>query len=283
VRLTIVRTRLGVLDVAADERNGRWRQALAFLVAGVVVAAAVGLFWIVTEGGRTSSTADDATTAIEVPAPWDGARLGRNRLTLYFTGARPLQADDPCSRAYEAVAEPTDDMMVVTVRALAGSPLPPGQGCEDIGYDRSVTVDLPEPLEGRPVVDGASGQQRTVSNAAELLTPSWLPAGYHLSWEYVNSEIDTYIDRREWVVDGQPDVRLLVEQGDVDEVGRPGLDPVVLDRSTVRGMPATVWKTKGFDDLVCVSWAERLCGPPCVLERHPGPATAQPRADPRSR
>jgi hypothetical protein len=80
-----VRTRLGVLDVAADERNGRWRQALAFLVAGVVVAAAVGLFWIVTEGGRTSSTADDATTAIEVPAPWDGARLDRNRLRLYFT------------------------------------------------------------------------------------------------------------------------------------------------------------------------------------------------------
>jgi hypothetical protein len=28
----------------------------------------------------------------------------------------------------------------------------------------------------------------------------------------------------------------------------------------VRGRPATVWKTRGFDDLVCVSWAEGATG-----------------------
>lgn len=259
-----------MLDVAEDERNERWRQPLAFLVAGVIVAAAVGLFWINTDGGETSGASDDATTAFGEPLPWDGARRDGDRLTLYFTGARPLQADDPCSSAYTAVAEPTDDTMVVTLRPVAGPPLPPDGGCEDIGYDRSVTVDLPEPLQGRPVVDGASGQQRTISDAAELLTPSWLPAGYHFSWEYVDSEIDTYIDTRQWVLDGQSDVRLLVEQGAVDEVGRPGFDPVVLDKPTVRGAPATVWKTKGFDDLVCVSWAEGSAGHRVCASGTPG-------------
>jgi hypothetical protein len=150
--------------------------------------------------------------------------------------------------------------MVVTLRPVAGPPLPPDQGCEDIGYDRTVTVDLPAPLQGRCVVDGASGQQQAISDAAELLTPSWLPAGYDLSWEYVESEIDTYLDTRTWALDGHPSERLLVEQGGVDEVGRPGLEPVVLDRPTVRGMPAIVWQTGGFDDLVCVSWAEGSAG-----------------------
>lgn len=177
---------------------------------------------------------------------------------LYFTGAPPERADDPCSRSYEAVAEPTDDAMVVTLHPLVG-PQPRG-GCPDIGYERSVTVDLPEPVRSRPIVDGFSGRRRSVSGAARLLQPSWLPPGSRLSHEYVESETDSYIDTREWTTDRHPDQRLLVEQGAVDEVGRPGFDPVVLDRPSVRGTAATVWKTRGFDDLVCVTWAEGAIG-----------------------
>ena len=40
--------------MAEGERNERWRRAVAFL-AGVNVAAAVGLVWIVTEGGEASN------------------------------------------------------------------------------------------------------------------------------------------------------------------------------------------------------------------------------------
>ena len=101
-------------------------------------------------------------------------------------------------------------------------------------------------------MDGASGRRRRVSDAATLLTPSWLPADYHPARQYVESNIDT----REWARDGHPEERLTIERGNVDEVGRPGFKPVVLDEPTVRGLPATVWKTKGFGDLVCVSWAE---------------------------
>jgi hypothetical protein len=39
-------------------------------------------------------------------------------------------------------------------------------------------------------------------------------------------------------------------------LARPGFDPVVLARPVVRGVPATVWKTRRFDDSICVAWAE---------------------------
>jgi hypothetical protein len=105
------------------------------------------------------------------------------------------------------------------------------------------------------VVDGATGKQRPVIDAARLLTPSWLPAGYRFVREWVESGIDF----QEWTP-GDPDVRLLVDQGDAGKLARPGFDPVVLARPRVRGRPATVWKIRLFDDLVCVSWAEGAMG-----------------------
>jgi hypothetical protein len=61
-------------------------------------------------------------------------------------------------------------------------------------------------------------------------------------------------------------VQLDVEQGDPAKLARPGHNPVVLARPRVRGRLATVWKTRLFDDLVCVSWAEGAMGlPVCAL------------------
>ena len=116
---------------------------------------------------------------------------------------------------------------------------------------KTVTVELPEPLRGRPVLDGATGEQRPVTDAALLLAPSWLPAGYR----FVTERVESGIDFREWAPAG-PDVRLLVDQGDADTLARPGLDPVVVARPAVRGVLATVWKIRRFDDSICVSWAE---------------------------
>jgi hypothetical protein len=189
---------------------------------------------------------------------WDGARLVRGtpeRLTLYFTGGPPGPPDQPCARTYQATATPGADKMTVTVRELPAPPLPPGHGCADVGYGRTVAVELPEPLGGRRVVDGATGKERPVIDAALLLTPSWLPAGYRFVREWVEAGVDF----REWAPD-EPDTRLLVDQGDAGKLARPGLDPVVLARPVVRGVPATVWKTRRFDDSVCVSWAEGAMG-----------------------
>jgi hypothetical protein len=250
----------------ARARWSLWSTTMALL--GVAaIGAVVGLVWITGGNGKASGPPDGGVNASAAAARgahgravrWDGARLVRgepDRLTLYFVGGPPSRPDDPCARAYEATAEPTGDRMTVTLRELPAPPLPPGHGCAAVGYERSVTVALPEPLRGRVVVDGATGEERLVSDAALLLSPSWLPAGYR----FVRERVELGIDRREWAPEGQPDERLLVEQGDPGKLARPGLDPVVLARPVVRGVPATVWKTRGFDDSVCVSWAEGTVG-----------------------
>lgn len=262
--------------MAGDEGTRRWRQALVLVAAGFIVAGAVGVFSLVTEGGETSSASGDASGGESTDSvgtvPWDGARLEGDRLTLYFTGARPARAGDPCSRAYEAVAEPTEDTMVITVRAFAPAPAPPDQPCTAAGSSRSVAVDLPEPLRGRTVVDGATGQRKTISDAARLLTPSWLPPGYQFSKESVESGTDTHHHEQVWAQEDPSETRLLVEQGgdSVDELGTPGYEPVVLDRPTIRGRSATVWKSEGFDDLVCVSWIEGSTGHRVCSSGNPG-------------
>jgi hypothetical protein len=251
--------------------RGRWlpgSRTMAPLGIAVFGAVIIGLVWVaggdVRASGRASGGADADTPAVAgVRGPavrWDGARLVRGdpeRLTLYFVGGPPGRPDDPCAGNYEAKAKLIGDRMAVTLRRLRGPALLPGHACDDVGYTRTSTVALHEPLRGRPVVDGATGQERPVSDAALLLTPSWLPPGYRL----VDKRVEFGVDRREWGPDGRvEDERLDVEQGDTGKLARPGFDPVVLSRPVVRGVPATVWKTRRFDDSVCVSWAERTVG-----------------------
>ncbi len=256
--------------MAERRARARWsRGSTTTVLLGVaaVGAVGVGLVWITGADGRASGRAGGGANA-SIPAGlvapgravrWDGARVVRgdpDRLTLYFAGGPPGRPEDPCARAYTATAEPSGEQMTVTLRELPAPPLPPGHGCADVGYGRTVTVALPEPLRGRPVVDGATGKEQWVSDAALLLTPAWLPAGYR----FVSERVEFGIDRREWAPDGRLDVRLEIEQGDPGKLARPGFDPVVLARPVMRGVPATVWKTRGFDDSICVSWAEGTMG-----------------------
>jgi hypothetical protein len=235
----------------------------ALLAVGAIGAVVVGLVWIAGADGSQSGGAGGANAAAGSqargqPVRWDGARLVRGdpeRLTLYFVGSPPGPPDDPCVRSYQATAAVSGDRMKVTVRELSAAPLPPGHGCAAVGYERTVTIELPEPLRGRLVLDGATGEQRPVIDAGLLLTPSWLPAGYRL----VRERVELGIDVQEWALEG-PEQRLSVDQGDADKLARPGFDPVVLARPVVRGVPATVWKTRRFDDSVCVSWAEGAMG-----------------------
>jgi hypothetical protein len=236
----------------------------ALLAVGAVGVVAAGLLWTADGSGEASgrdgaaADANPGSPARGTPVPWDGARLERGtpeRLTLYFAGGPPGPPDEPCARSYTAAAVAATDRLTVTVRELPARPLPPNHGCADVGYGRSVTVELPEPLRGRPVVDGATGRRQPVIDAARLLRPSWLPPGYR----FVGERVEFGIDFREWAPAG-PDARLLIDQGDAGTLARPGFDAVVLARPVVRGVPATVWKTRNFDDSTCVSWAEGAMG-----------------------
>ena len=43
-------------------------------------------------------------------------------------------------------------------------------------------------------------------------------------------------------------------------MARLGYRPMVVQRATVHGAAATVWKSRGFDDSVCLSWGEGASG-----------------------
>jgi hypothetical protein len=259
--------------------RSRWSlgsRSAALLAVGAIGAVVVGLVWIAGGNGRASGRAGGGANingaagpqARGEPVRWDGARLVRGtpeRLTLYFTGGPPGPLDEPCARAYQATVTPSIDRMTVTVRELPAPPLPPGHGCAAVGYARTASIELPEPLRGRALVDGATGEQRAVVDAALLLRPSWVPAGYR----FVGERVEFGIDFREWAPAGA-DGRLLVDQGDADRLAQPGFDPVVLARPMVRGVPATVWKTRRFDDSMCVSWTEGTMGHRVCTSGAPG-------------
>jgi hypothetical protein len=258
------------------ERWSRRRLSIALLVLGGVGAAAVGLPWALdargggaaVAGGGAAGPNARARRAMPTPQPgqkvrWNGARLDPGasgepeRLTLYFVGAPPGPLG-PCSPAYEATAEPGADRITVTVRALPTPDLPAGHYCTSVGADRDVAISLPEPLQGRKVVDGSNGEARPVFDARALLTPTYLPAGYRPSREGVMYGLSSYT--RTWLADGPPGAVQLTVTAGGGEMLRPGYHEVVLARPTVRGAAAKVTKTRDFDDNVCVTWREGSAG-----------------------
>jgi hypothetical protein len=188
---------------------------------------------------------------------WRGARLVTpQRLVVDFVGTPPDTPTDPHARrpAYEGTAKATDATVTMTV-AVHVPELPPGSYRVGLGFRRTVVVELPEPLHGRKVVDGASGQLKPIVDAAMLRQPSYLPAGYRFGREWVEGEVD----RREWWKNHTQNEVLVVEQGSPG-LARPGYRPVVLARPVIHGVPATAWRSEGFDDLICVCWAEGSVG-----------------------
>lgn len=143
---------------------------------------------------------------------WRGARLvAPQRLVVDFVGTPPatpiaLRAPRP---TYEGVAEATDATVIVTV-AMHLPELPPGSYRTGAGFRRTVVVELPEPLDGRGVVDGATGQLRPIVDAAMLQQPSSLPVGYRFGREWVDGDVD----RREWWKESARDEVLAGPPGD---------------------------------------------------------------------
>jgi hypothetical protein len=82
----------------------------------------------------------------------------RRVLTLRFTGA-PYGADRPCGLDYwlEAVTSEHAVVLILHDRGFAGGGSGPRM-CPDIGGPRQVTLELPEPLGSRIVLDGLYGR-----------------------------------------------------------------------------------------------------------------------------
>jgi len=268
-----------------QNRPRPWSRRLALvagcglLLAGVLAGAAVRLSATRAAdppGVDAGPAAGEAGDGGRVPGlvrvrevAWVGARLegtDRRRLVLSFVGGGPPGAPvSRCAPDYQGTATVSGATVTVTINELA----PPSASqvfCTDVGYERSVEVDLPEPLRGRQVVDGADGRAKLVIDAATLRQPAYLPAGYRFVGERVDCGTgqDCARDQREWRR-GDSEDALVLEQGDPD-LARLDLvyRPMVLARATVRGVPAVAHRSEGFEDLVCLAWTEggtgtRLC------------------------
>ncbi len=204
----------------------------------------------------SGSSVPDPTAGLvrEGPVSWDGARLDGQHLTVYFTGGAPPEAPvGPCSPRYTAEVGTSGAAVTVTLWAW----IPPRHGqevaCAAIGVSRTFEVTLPAPLGGRRVVDGASGKVRQVVDGATLREPTYLPAGYRSGVGEPFKGAFTQIWSR------GADETLYLRQGGAG-IARLGWHPVVLAHTSVHGVPATAWKSRGFDDNVCLSWSEGSTG-----------------------
>jgi hypothetical protein len=114
------------------------------------------------------------------PGAWASARTtpdGR-KVLLQFIGAAPFMEGDPCTAEYSATAEETVEQVTVELSGVR----PGGDySCPAIGYLRSLTLDLAQPLGDRRML--ALGQVRDVYDGADLARVEWMPALWSLREE----------------------------------------------------------------------------------------------------
>jgi hypothetical protein len=201
---------------------------------------------------RTSFVLQAVDDLQEPPGTWESARTdGERALLLSFTGAAPGRGD--CESDYVGVAEVKPQRVVVRIDAVPDPATRPDQICPAIGYARTVRVELPEPLDGRVVVDARTGKPGPLLDGAALLVPSAIPDGYAFS-----SEFGSYGAGASWTFQySAGDQRPVLTVTHAQDIGEPleeGL--TVLERTQVRGHEAVVLAQLATKPLR-VSWRER--------------------------
>ena len=139
-----------------------------------------------TSGGVVSpNTTQPPDTFVEVEDPlaagaWSGARTGADgqSLLLFFVGAADYQPGDPCSMRYLPTVEEIDAAVNVTIHGERPT-TPDGSGsygCMLVGYARSVSVELTQPLGDRKLI--VLDAEREVFDGTTLAQPTWVPDGW---------------------------------------------------------------------------------------------------------
>ena len=116
-------------------------------------------------------------------ARFDTATLSADgkTLTLAFVGGQSFSPTNPCSAAYTGWAEAVGDVLraaVVDVTPVLPT-LAPNVSCDAIGYERSVSIELPAPFEGARVEDLA-GNVHFVRPPDGLAVLTGLPSDWQL-------------------------------------------------------------------------------------------------------
>lgn len=170
-------------------------------------------------------------------------------MIVSFTGAAP--GDGPCEAEYVGNTRVSFGAMVLTIEPIEQST--GDEICPAIGYTRTVRVELPEPLDGRHLVDEQERLGPLLDGAA-LLTAPKPPPGYSFKSEFAQEG-----GGANWTVQytsgERAPVVLVTHTEDIGEPLDDGL--IVLDRLTIRGQEALllgqfpdsplriVWKERG--------------------------------------
>lgn len=186
------------------------------------------------------------------PGGWESARTDGDRaLLLSFTGAAPGRGD--CESEYLGVAEMEPERVVVRIDPVPDPATRPDRICPAVGYTRSVRVELPEPLNGRLVVDAQIHEPEALLDGSALLVPPTVPDGYAFS-----SESGRFGAGASWTfLYSAGDKALVLTVTHAQDIGEPleeGL--TVLERADVRGHEAVVLAQFAAKPLR-VSWRER--------------------------
>ena len=109
-----------------------------------------------------------------------GVRVAGTTLSVSILGSPPAEAGpaDPAWRGYQAEVAETDDVVELVVREqLPDVDPPPGHGSSRVGHALLLSVQLAQPLAGRPVIDRSTGSPVPVFRRVLTVRPSsgWLP------------------------------------------------------------------------------------------------------------
>jgi len=138
-----------------------------------------------------------------------------------------------------------------------------GQGCTLIGYGPAVIrLDLGVPLGQRVVYNGTDNTTPVrVVDPRALLQATTLPDGYQrpgtLVEETIGTGADSTIREQRTYLGPQANDDIEIYEGTPNAV-EPSGNQDVLARVTVRGHPATFEQARGFADLRCLRWRERV-------------------------
>ena len=171
-------------------------------------------------------------------------------LSFRFVGGAEYVADDPCTQDYRVDLHETPTEVRAEIWTRTGMTTAQDYACLGIGYLRTATARLAQPLGARKVILDHDGGELDVSDTARIATAHWLPDGRHASppapfrdggWEHVFEGRNTPGDC------GEDDALLVLYQGPpplLDTLRAPGKAPV--STHTVHGVQAEYWLGGGF-------------------------------------
>jgi hypothetical protein len=204
-----------------------------------MAAAALGVV-LVTVAASTAALnrpapapADPFAGLYLVPWTWGSVSAdGRTISVPISTGA--------CEGPWELRADERPDRVLVGLVDRSGG-TPMTGPCLAILYHRTLEVDLPEPLAGRPVIDATDNQPKRIIDLSEVLSPGYPPASEleegSVSMQPVEPDGQGLVWRHELVWKG---LALTIDQF---EAAMPGgrLTAAPLRQVTVRGHVGDVY------------------------------------------